>query len=248
MRAHGRVLLGCGVEATEVLVSKRKRPMVFEDPALYQTPADPAPLYPDVSPLGGLIGAVRAAAMSQGLDIPPRAFQPIGRDSVRPHWRYGLTVHSEKRNRESLRVTAMRRRREWRVEGGHGGHRIDGMVPELAEVARVVHAWHAGTDLADIGQVAPCVTVEAVDYRYFGVMRDNDESGEPSSVCRTWTDASGYDQEETFQDSLTWEKTDRMSRSARPTYDPDPVEIDIATVDRFIHRVTKHIRAELRRH
>lgn len=226
-------------------MSKRKQPIVLEpDPALYP---DPAPLYPDVIALGSLSAAVRAAAVKQGLSIPPKVFRPIGRNTVSPNPLYGLTVHSRIRRREGLRVTALWRQRRWLIEGGHANHRIEGTAPELAEVARVAHAWHDGTNLADIHQLAPFVTLQAVDYQHFGVVRDDDEPGEPSTVLRTWTDAGGRDHEETFTDSLTWEKSDRMSPMARPTYDPDPVEIDMATANRFIHRVTVHIRAELRR-
>jgi hypothetical protein len=234
-----------GLEATEVPVSKRKRPIVLEpDPALYP---DPAPLYPDVIALGSLSAAIRAAAVKQGLSIPPKAFRSIGRDSVRPNQLYGHTVHSRIRRREGLRVTAFWRRRKWLIEGGQANHRIEGTALELAEVARVAHAWHDGIALTDIPQLAPCVTLQTVDYRHFGVVRDDDEPAEPSTVLRIWTDAGGLDHEETFTDSLTWEKTDRMSPMARPTYDPDPVEINIATVDWFIHHVTQHIKAERRR-
>jgi hypothetical protein len=226
-------------------VSKRKRPIVLErDPAIYP---DPAPLYPDVIALGSLSAALRAAAVEQGLSIPSKAFRSIGRNSVSPNPLYGLTVHSGIRRREGLRVTAFWRRRTWLIEGGHADHRIAGTAPELAEVARVAQAWHDGTALAAIHELAPWVTLEAVDYRYFGVVRDDDEPGQPSTVLRTWTDAGGSDHEETFTSSLTWEKSDRMSPMARPTYDPDPVEIDRATVERFIAHVTEHIKAERRR-
>lgn len=214
------------------------------DPARYP---DPAPLYPDVIALGSLSAAVRAAAVEQGLSIPPEAFRSIGRDTVRPIPLYGLTVHSRIRRREALRVTALWRQRRWLVEGGHANQRIEGATLDLAEVARLALAWYDGTALADIEQLAPCVTLLAVDYRHFGVVRDHDGPGEPSTVFRMWTDAGGFDHEETFTDSLTWEKTDRMSPMARPTYDPDPVAVDVATVDRFIHQVTEHIKAERRR-
>ncbi|MET8150630.1 hypothetical protein ACIBSW_11120 [Actinoplanes sp. NPDC049668] len=231
-------------KATEVPVPRRKRPIAFEQDFIVFS--DPAPHYPDVIALGSLSSAIRAAGVEQGLSIPPKAFRSIGRDTVRPDPLYGLTVHSRLRRREGLRVTASRHRRAWRIEGGQAVHRVDGTTPELAEVARIAHAWHGGTALADIHQLAPCVAPHAVDYRYFGFGEQNSAPGEPSSVVRTWIDASGIDQEETFTDSLTWERTQRLS-PVGPHDDPDPVEIDKAKVDRFIHSATEHIRAERRR-
>jgi hypothetical protein len=225
-------------------VWKWKWPKILaSDPT--RTP-DRSLLYLDVVALGNLSAAIRAAAAVQGLTIPLEAFRLTGRDTVRPDPLYGVTVHSRIPGRDGLRVTATWRQRGWLLEGGHADHRIEGTAPELAEVARVAHAWHDGTALADIPQLAPCVTVQAVDYRHLGVMRNFGEPGMPTRVLRVWTDSSGSDREETFTGSLTWEESHLTSPMARPTYHPDPVEIDMATVDWFIQSVTEHINAELR--
>jgi hypothetical protein len=204
-------------------------------------------LYRDVIARGSLSAALRAAAANQRLTIPLEAFRPIGRVNIHPDPLFELTVHSRIQGREALRITAKWHQRGWLIEGGHADHRIEGTVPELAEVARVAHAWHDGTALADIPPLAPCITLQVVDYRYLGVVRDYDESGKPSTVLRMWADAAGSDREETFTGSLTWEESFRMSDMARPTYDPDPVEIDKATVDWFVQTTTEHVNAELRR-
>lgn len=222
-------------------LSKRKRPILPErDPY-----PDPVPLYPDVIAAGSLSAAVRAAAVEHGFAIPPKAFKSIAKDRYHPL--FGLTVHSRIRRREGLRVTGSRHSRVWWVEGGQASHRIQGHARELVDVARVALAWHNGVALAEIAQAAPFVTLQAVDYRYLGVVREHDEPGEPSTVLRLWTDAAGNDREETFHRSLTWEVTDDMSPLNREPYEPEPVEVDLAAVERFIHRITENVKAERRR-
>ncbi|MEU8663285.1 hypothetical protein [Actinoplanes philippinensis] len=226
-------------------MSKRKRPVILErDPFIYP---DPEPLYPDIIAIGSLSEAVRAAGAEQGTPIPSRAFRSIGLTTVGPVPYLGFTVHSRIRRREGLRVAAFWRRRRWLVDGGQVNDRLEGNTDQLADVARVVHAWHEGTALTDIPRIAPWVTLRTVDYTYFGIVRDRDAAGEPSTVLRTWTGASGDDHEETFTAALTWEPSDTMSPMARPTYDPEPVEITRATVERFIARVTERVRAQRRR-
>lgn len=105
-------------------------------------------------------------------------------------------------------------------------------------------AWHDGTALP---RIAPWVTVRAVEYTYFGIVPADDEPGEPSAVLRTWTDAGGVDHEQTFTGALSWERSDTMSPVAGPAYDPDPVEITRATVERSVHRLTERIQAQRRR-
>jgi hypothetical protein len=225
-------------------MSKRKRPIVLDrDPSMYP---DPAPLYPDVIALGNLGAAVHAAAVEQKLSLPVKAFLPMGEDAG-ANWLYGLTVQSGHRRRDILRITASWFTRSWRIEGCESSQRIGGIATELAELARVAVAWRDRTPLADIRQVAPCLALHDVDYRYLGVVRNHDTDGEPSTVLRVWTDADGRQQEETYKRSLSWERTDRMSPNARPTYDPDPVEIDTATVERFVSSVRVHILEGLRR-
>lgn len=237
---------GCGAGRTPpgVQMSKRKRPIVLEpDPGIYRTRIPVSGCHRSRS----LSEAVRAAAKAQGLDLPRTSLKPLGRfyGTVVPE--YGLTVRSRIRKRESLQVAAYWNQRGWRIDGCHADHRMAGSAWDLAEVARVAHVWRTGTALADIHHIAPDVTLHPVTYRYFGIIRPEDVHGEPSTVLRTWTDARGSEREETFMASLDWVETDTMSPTARPTYDPDPVEIDSATVGRFIYRITDHVTAEQRR-
>ncbi len=236
-----------GTVASESARSSAAVSSVMEAPmSNSKRPIDPAPLYPDVIALGSLGAAVRVAAVEQKLSLPVEAFLPIGEDP-RANSLYGLTVQSGHQRRDILRITASWLKRSWTIEGCESSQRIDGVATDLAELARVAVAWRDRTPLADIHKVASSVALHDVDYRYFGVIRERDTDGEPSTVLRVWTDADGRQQEETYTRSLSWERTDRMSFNARPTYDPDPVEIDTATVERFVSRVRVHILESLRR-
>jgi hypothetical protein len=213
---------------------------------VYELNPDPAPLYQDVLALGSLGAAVQAAALKQGLEVPVEAFLPLGLDFCLPHPLYGLIVQSGIPGRESLSVVASThtRTRSWRIQGCEANQRIEGTTRELAEVALVTHEWRARTALTDIRRMAPFVELHTVDYRYLGVVHRGDTPDEPSVLLRVWTDANGYQREETFMASLTWEPTHVTSPIARPTYDPDPVEVDAATADRFLHRRIEYVNSK----
>ena len=181
--------------------------------------------------------AKRCRDFAQGLSSSSRPSRHRPRQRA-PGRRYHLTVHSRLRRREVLRAGAQRHRREWLLEGGQADHRLEGSVHELAEVARVAHAWHDGTALAVLSRCSPrasrCTPSRTGTSASFGTTTS--KPGEPSTVLAHLDHGRRRSPGGDLHGLVDLGKDVGMAPSARPTHDPDPVEIDRAVVTRFIHR------------
>ena len=115
---------------------------------------DPAVLYPEVAVVGSLAAALRIAAAEQGLSVP----LPVTASSSF----HRALIPTIVPNRLELEVTASHVERRWFVWGcerDQGMALIEGDTQDLAQVAKAAQAWHDGTALADIPEIAPFVTL-----------------------------------------------------------------------------------------
>jgi len=116
------------------------------------TPPNLAALYPDVLAQGSLGAALLAIATEQELWFPVEASKSASParaavPSVFPH-------------RGDLTISASQVERRWSVRGtesAQGMALIEGSTQDLVQVARAANAWHAGTALVDLRQVASFV-------------------------------------------------------------------------------------------
>ncbi|MFC5006154.1 DUF6193 family natural product biosynthesis protein [Dactylosporangium cerinum] len=114
--------------------------------------ADLDALYPDIAAEGGLVSALSAVAMKQGLSVPFTSPEP---GSLR-----SATATSTVSHRNHLTIDAWTVKRRWSITGCEsfqGLALIEGDTEDPAQIARAAQAWHDGAALAEIRRVATFV-------------------------------------------------------------------------------------------
>ncbi|WP_051804359.1 DUF6193 family natural product biosynthesis protein [Streptomyces griseus] len=113
-------------------------------------PPEPAALYPEVVAAGSLAAALRSAA-GGALDGVPLT-SPTGGPF------HAASVGSVLPHREPLRISAWKYERKWSVSADERLTELPvlhGETDDLAEVARVVRAWHDGEPPEGVRAAAP---------------------------------------------------------------------------------------------